>query len=251
MAVCPCGYDYKFDPDHATCPKCGTSTQVFAYGTGARAVAHVFPPTVVAESNHPDGSREIVTGSYGHRSTARIAADGAMTQEYEGRPAQGTEDELQTCESLMEALKRQGVELAAKFRGSRELDELGIDARANTVDDDVIDVQVVQVRDGDLLAELGRTRAVSSSASADDLADDVCRRVERKRDACPAADRSRLVLLVDAIRAPGYTTPTVREALGSPPRADLLSSTGYRAIWLAGPTTALTFRLDNLNSPWC
>jgi hypothetical protein len=200
--------------------------------------------TAVAESNYPDGSREIVTGSHGHRSMTRISADGAMAHEYEGRAAQGTEDELQACESLMEALKLQGVELVSKFRGSRELDQIGIDARASTVDGDVIDVQVVQVRDDELLAELGRTRAVSSLASIEDLADDVCRRVEQKRDLCPAADRPQMVLLVDAIRAPGYTFPAVREALGSSPRAETLRSTGYRAIWLAGPTAALTFRLD-------
>jgi hypothetical protein len=246
MAVCPCGYDYGRDPEHATCPKCGTSTQVYADATGARAVAQVFPVTVVAESNYPDGSREIVTGSHGHRSTTRISGDGAMTHEYEGRAAQGAEDELQACESLMEALKLQGVELVSKFRGSRELDQLGIDARAHTVEGDVIDVQVVQVRDGELLAELGRTRAASSSAGADDLADDLRRRVEQKRDLCPTAERPRLVLVVDAIRAPGYASPAVREALGSSPSAETLRSTGYRAVWLAGPTAALTFRLDDI-----
>jgi hypothetical protein len=244
MAFCACGYDYGYEPEHATCPKCGASTQVFVNADGARAVAHVFPVTVTAESNHPDGSRKIVTGSHSHRSTSRVSADGVMLQEYEGRPARNEEDVLQACESLMEAMRRQGIELVAKFR-QPDGPESGIDAIAATIGGDEIPVQVVGVRRQQLLAELGRTGAAAATATVEELADDVVRKVEAKRDAYPRAVREHVVLLVDAIRSPGHTMPEVVAALRADARADVLRSTGYKAVWLSGSTTALTVRLDD------
>lgn len=243
MAVCPCGHDYGYDPDHATCPKCGTSTQVWVVARGTRAVAHVFPVTVTAESNNSDGSREIVTGSHAHRSTTCSTADGVMSHSFEGCAAQGEEDVLEACERLMEALKLQGVELDGKFRRPTGREQ-GVDAIADTVAGDTIKVQVVQVRDGGLLAELGRAGIASSTAAAASLADDVCRCVEAKRDKCPPDDRGELTLLVDAIRSLGHTFPEVISKLRSEERTNILQLTGYRAIWLAGSTYTLTYRLD-------
>lgn len=243
MAVCPCGHDYGYDPDHATCPKCGTSTQVWVDARGARAVGHVFPVTVTAESNDPDGSREIVTGSHSHRSATRSTADGLMSHSFQGRAAQGEEDVLEACERLMEALKLQGVQLIGKFRRPTGREQ-GVDAIAETIDGATIKAQVVQVRDGGLLAELGRAGIASSAAAAASLADDVCRCVEAKRDKCPPDDRGELTLLVDAIRSPGHAFPEVVSKLRSAERTNILQSTGYRAVWLAGSTYTLTYRLD-------
>lgn len=246
MALCDCGYEFGFDPDHASCPKCGASIQVrvVARPDAIRAVAHVFPPTVTATSNFGDGSYEILTSSYGHRSTTRRTVDGVLSHEYEGRPARNEEDVPQACESLMEALKLEGVVLVAKFKtpGGRES---GIDATATTTTGDVINVQVVGVRQEQLLATLGRTGTTSSSASTSELADDVCKSVEAKRDAYPPAVRRDNVLLVDAIRSPGHTMPEVLDVLRVSPRIDVLRSTGYQAVWLAGSTTGLTSRLDS------
>src|SRR4051794_934244 len=108
MASCACGYDYGYEPEHTTCPRCGASTQVFVDAHGARSVGHVLAVTVTTESNLTDGSREIVTASHSHRSSTRHSADGVTAQEYEGRPARNEEDVLQACESLMEALKLKG-----------------------------------------------------------------------------------------------------------------------------------------------
>ena len=204
----------------------------------------MFSPTIVTESNYPDGSREVVAGSHSHRSTTRVGPDGSMSHQFAGRPARNEEDVLQACESLMEALKLQGVVLMSKFRIPAG-PEQGIDATATAVDDgEVLNVQVVGVRQQDLLAQLGGTGAAASKATPDELADDVCGKVKAKRDSCPPHDRSGLILLVDATRSPGHTLPDVVARLTSSPRVETLNSTGYRAVWLAGPTTSLTHRLD-------
>lgn len=203
----------------------------------------MFPVTVVAESNYPDGTREVVTGSHSHRSTSRVGSDGAMSHQFEGRPARNEEDVLQACESLMEALRSRGLTFNGKFR-IPDGQETGIDATATTFDGEVINVQVVGVRQQDLLAQLGRTGAASSAATPDELADDVCSKVKAKRDVCPPNDRPGVVLLIDAIRSPGHTFPAVIDSLRASPRVDILQTTGYRAVWLAGPTTSLTQRLD-------
>ena len=110
----------------------------------------------------------------------------------------------------------------------------------------MIYVQVVGVRQQQLLAELGRNCVAAATASVDELADDVVHKVEAKRNAYPPAVREHVVLLVDAIRSPAHTMPEVVTALRTESRAATLRSTGYKAVWISGSTTALTQRLDNV-----
>lgn len=238
-----CGYDFQGDPAHAQCPKCGTSTQVW-FEDGRKRIANAFPGTATAVSNHPGGRLEVVTGSWSHRSITRTAATGEVSHEYTGRPARGEIDALEACERLMEALKATGgVTLKRKFRVP-EGREHGIDATADTVAGDVINVQVVNACDPSVLAEWGATGKASSSKTGAQLADDICTQVEKKRTMCPERDRNNIVLLVDAIRSPAHTTPPVIAMLRQPPRSDYLASMGYREVWLAGANNDLTFRLD-------
>jgi len=150
---------------------------------------------------------------------------------------------LQVCESLMEAMKATGVEFDGKFREPAGRED-GVDACAQLAGGGVVEVQVVGVRDQTLSRMLGAKGTASSTKAADEMADDICDRVVKKRDSYPSAVRQGRVLAVDAIRSPGHTTPAVLKALQQPARAEVLRSSGFEAVWIVGPTQKLTFRVE-------
>jgi hypothetical protein len=201
-------------------------------------------PTVVCQSNYPDGSTEITVGSVRGRFTTITSATGSVSHGYRGQPPHGEDDVLEACESLMEALKARGVSFAGKFRRA-EGREIGVDACATlTNGDEQLEVQVVGVSEQAIWSELGRTGSAASMATPDQLADQVCAAVTAKAAVYPADDRAGRVLLVDATRSPGHTTPAVINALKQPERGAVLGASGFGAVWLAGPTPALTYLLS-------
>jgi hypothetical protein len=78
--------------------------------------------------------------------------------------------------------------------------------------------------------------------SVQELAVDIRTAVESKSKKYSSAQRSKLLLALDAIRSPAYVHDAVLAAFLAA-HGPWVASLGYRAIWLVGPTVDLTRRL--------
>ena len=66
--------------------------------------------------------------------------------------------------------------------------------------------------------------------------------ITKKSARLAPSQRAQLVLVLDAIRTPGYLRATVIEVFRAH-YGDQAANLGYIAIWLVGPTAALTHQL--------
>jgi hypothetical protein len=193
---------------------------------------------VVTHSHFDDGSELIVVGSEGFRSSSGAGGEDRR-QGFQGRPARGEEDVLQVCRSLRAALALHGESWGRFSRASSSHDD--VDAVARNDAGAELRVQVTQVERvaWGTLAQAGQA---TSQRSAEDLVADIWAAVQSKAKRHSPVQRSKLLLALDAIRSPGHVhepVPTRFLSDHGPSAARL----GYRAIWLVGPTAALTRRL--------
>jgi hypothetical protein len=89
---------------------------------------------------------------------------------------------------------------------------------------------------------LARDRQATLRRSVPELAVDIRTALESKSKKDSSAQRSKLLLALDAIRAPGYVHDAVVAAFVSD-HGEWAAHLGYRAIWLVGPTADLTRQL--------
>jgi hypothetical protein len=201
------------DPEaEAASPAAETGDVTVAAGS-AHATASASSPRVATHSHYPDGTEEIVIGGEGFRSSSRAAGEDRR-QHFQllgdRRPAQNEQDVLQACRSL---------------RGGGA----------------VLRVQVTQVERA-VWSRLARDRHATLRRSVPELALDIRTAVESKSKKYSSAQRSKLLLALDAIRAPGYVHDAVVAAFVSD-HGEWAAHLGYRAIWLVGPTADLTRQL--------
>jgi hypothetical protein len=208
----------------------------------AHATASAFSPRVATHSHYPDGTEEIVIGGEGFRSSSLVAGED-LRQHFQllgdRRPAQNEQDVLQACRSLRAALHRTGEAWGPFALSSSPADD--VDAIAEDGAGAVLRVQVTQVERA-VWSRLARDRQATLRRSVQELAVDIRTAVESKSKKHSSAQRSKLVLALDAIRSPGYVHDTVVAAFVSDHGA-WAAHLGYRAIWLVGPTADLTRQL--------
>lgn len=204
----------------------------------AEASVSVPPARVVTHSHFADGSEEIVVGSEGFRSSSGAGGQDRR-QEFQGRPAQGEEDVLQVCRSLRAALALRGETWGPFSLAPSSQDD--VDAVAKNDAGAELRVQVTQVERiaWGTVAQAGQA---TSQRSAKELAADIRVAVESKAKKHSPAQRSKLVLALDAIRSPGHVHEPV-PATFLADHGQWAASLGYQAIWLVGPTAVLTRRL--------
>jgi hypothetical protein len=204
----------------------------------AHARVSVPPVRVVTHSHFDDGSEEIVVGSEGFRSSSGAGGEDRR-QDFQGRPAQGEEDVLQVCRSLRGAIAHQG-ETWDRFSPALSSQD-DVDAVARNDAGAELRVQVTQVERA-AWKTLAQTRQATSQRSVEELVADIRTTVESKSKKHTPAQRSKLLLALDAIRSPGH----VHEPVPARFLADhgpWAAGLGYQAIWLVGPTAVLTRRL--------
>jgi hypothetical protein len=211
----------------------------------AHAEASVPSPRVVTHSHHDDGSESIVVGSKQFRSSSTTGGQD-QRQDFQGRPAQGEEDVLQVCRSLGAALRREGEAWGQFSVPSTRTDD--VDAIARNDAGEVLQVQVTQVEQI-AWATLGPHGQATLQRSVEVLAAAIRKAVDskgdpssRRRKGIPPAQRPGLLLALDAIRSPGFVHEPVVAAFLATHR-EWAAGLGFRAIWLVGPTAALTRRL--------
>jgi hypothetical protein len=204
----------------------------------ARVRVTVPPVRVVTHSHFEDGSELIVVGSEGFRSSSG-AGGSDRRQDFQGRPAQGEEDVLQVCRSLRGALALEGKIWDRFSLTPSSADD--VDAVARNDAGAELRVQVTQVERTawKMVAQAGQA---TSQHSVVELVADIWTAVKSKAKQHSPAQRSKLVLALDAIRSPGHVhEPVPTRFLVD--HGQSAAGLGYQAIWLVGPTAELTRRL--------
>jgi hypothetical protein len=238
MMFCPdCNTNLDAVPVDDPCPGCGGKRRsAVAYAEVARAVATAPPVTAVGHSHLADGTEVIEVGSEGYRSASR---SGPATQRFEGSPPQGEEDVLQVCKTLRAALRHRGEEWSAFQTQPPPVDD--VDAFASDDLANLLEVQVTRV-ERQAWSDLAQRGASHAARSETELAQDIATAIEGKSKRYSASQRARLVLALDARRSPGHVHRSVVDRFLEA-HADIATTSGYRAIWLVGPTSDLTYQL--------
>jgi hypothetical protein len=206
-----------------------------------RAVLAVPSPTIVTESKLGDGMRETVVGSPKGRYVSRVGG-GEQTQDYEGRPSQNEENVRDALHRLRDTLNESAGSLL--WREHVGHDHVAVDGTLRSADGQEISCQVTRVERRTLAAR-GGTGSASSHEDGDSLAANVVAALESKLN---SAD-PKMILVLDANDAPAYTDdPHVVEIARR-----TMSERGLRgrwaAVWLVGPTTKRTTRIDPVVGP--
>lgn len=239
---CPdCATSLDYVPVSAPCPGCGgLRRSATVRPVPAQARATVPPPAVTGHSHFPDGSERVETGSDGFRSVAHAGPEGGH-QIFAGRPPQNEDDVLRVCETLRNALLGRGERWGPFYLRDRSDDD--VDATACDDSGHRLDVQVTRVERA-AWRELGRAGQADVGLSAQEMAAAIVEAAESKgKSKYPDQQRRERVLALDAVRSPGHVLGGVVEAVAVDDYTKRVRALGFRAVWLVGPTTALTYRL--------
>lgn len=178
----------------------------------------------------------------GRASTADVNADGTISLTVTGSSSLGEQDTLKSCQLLIERLNKPDPLWSQPILGTHP----AVDAEATAVGcDDTFHMQVVRaITNSEFWRELGRLgasgfRNVTPTEAASGIRDSIL----HKASSIPPSDRSRLVLVLNSIDSPSLVLDPVIEAF-------LLMhqlwtrSLGFREIWIVGPWSDLSYRLD-------
>lgn len=237
MMFCPdCSADLNKVDVGAPCPRCGGKRRSSnATPQTARAFSTVHSPTIIAESNFPDGSTSIVVGSEDFASRS-VTSAGGNTQTFEGLPPQHEDDVLEVCHSLRQVLHGDVWGQLDDFVVPTGL-ETGVDAVAVRVNGGrLVQVQVTRVAQQvwPRLADAARRgEALQVSRQPDALTEDIREAVDRKARGCAPAQRAELILALDVRRTPEYVTEQVCQSYLTL-HGQWTRSLGFEAVFLVG-----------------
>lgn len=236
---CPdCGTNLDDVANGAPCPGCGGDRRSANANAGCATATGAVPnPRAVGHSHPPDGSERINVGSRLYRSSGH-AGLGTSRQTFDGRPPRNEDDVLDVCRILRSALNASGGAWGAFAEQSGPVND--IDAVAVNDVGQRLQVQVVRVEQA-AWKDLGRTGHTEGAIPVEELAMAVLRAVEKKL-IYPPAQRQELLLALDAIRSPSYVLKQVLDHVMIN-YAGQIAQYGFRAVWLVGPTAALTYQL--------
>lgn len=221
------------------CPGCGGNRRSAnvpaqcAMGSGT-----VLQPTVVTHSHPGDVGEQIDVGGPRYRSSSVADPEGGR-QVFDGEPPLHEQDVQQVCDTLREALAQAG-EYWNRFRVQPETSD--VDAVAEDGHGGRLRVQVTRAEQG-AWGEVARSGRAESVETDERRAAAIWDAITKKSTRIPPRQRAQLVLVLDAIRTPGYLRGTVIEVFRAYYR-DQAANLGYIAIWLVGPTAALTYQLS-------
>jgi hypothetical protein len=219
------------------CPSCGSLARKFA--------VHI--QETVRVSSHLSGLqlREdqaigfVESERQGRKSAANLE-DGSLKFSIHGSSPQGEEDSLAACSILLQKLKEEGLGYRSVVPGVGPADCTLVHETANAR----LDVQVVRaIASQSLWRRLATEGAVNSRARVDEIVQSLRAAITLKAERLAPSSKNQLVLALDATRLPGLGFDAVVRQFRSV--AGLwATSAGFSAIWLVGPTTRLTWRLD-------
>lgn len=238
VMICPdCNENLDNVALDALCPRCkGQRRSATVFAEPARAVVSVPSPTIVAESNLADGTRETVV-SHPERLSTSNSGGGAQTQHFEGRPTQHEENVAEALHRLSDTLNE--VAGSRVWREHVGHEDIAVDGTLTSTDGRVLKCQVTRV-ERRTLPTRGRDGLATAHEDDEALAASVITAIESK---LTSADPD-IVLVLDANDAPAYTdkphlADIVRDAV-----RDRSHLGRWAEVWLVGPTVSRTTRLD-------
>jgi hypothetical protein len=221
------------------CPSCGGNRRsANVQAPCVMGSATVLQPTVVSHSYPGDVGEQIDVGGPRYRSSS-TADHGGGRQVFDGEPPLHEQDVQQVCDTLREALAQVG-EYWDRFRVQPETSD--VDAVAEDGDGGHLQVQVTRVEQS-AWEEVARTGRAESVETDERRAAAIWDAITKKSTRIPPRQRAQLALVLDAIRTPGYLRSAVIEVFRAH-YGDQAANLGYIAIWLVGPTAALTYQLS-------
>jgi hypothetical protein len=171
----------------------------------------------------------------------KFDADAPIIYSVTGDGPQGERMTIAICQILVERMNELGEHWSAPTKP--EGPEQGIDC-VSTSGAEGLFIQVTRaIGDETLWQELARSGSVARSAKEEDLADELFRAISHK-ETIPPVDRKNIVLALDAYLSSGTTIPSVVSVFRSK-YGKSIRSLGFRSVWVVGPTTAHTTKLDD------
>jgi hypothetical protein len=166
----------------------------------------------------------------------------SQTFQIEGTPPQGEEDTLSTCRILVQKWNEDGGAWAEPTEGQDD-----VDCRSESTSDSRVVAQIQVVRAivdptfWMMLSVSGKVR--SEETEIDRLAGWLKESIKKKAKRTPTSRRAQLHIALDATRLPGLGFDDVVEYFRTK-YSQWASSLGFQPIWLVGPSTRLSWRLD-------
>jgi len=142
---------------------------------------------------------------------------------------------------LVRILNAQGGDWSDPIKGADDVDGYSTHRQDAA---QMLQMQVVRAsNDEHMWARLSRDGVVKLEFDADRAADELMAAVVKKSKRYPAAQKSSLILLLDAGRTPGHTFHRVFNSFSSL-HLEACRACGFGQVWAVGALDQLVFRLD-------
>jgi len=173
-------------------------------------------------------------------SVDKFDADAPIIYSITGDGPQGERLTIPICRILVERINELGEHWSTPTKP--EGPEQGIDC-VSTSGAESLFIQVTRsIGDESMWQGLAQSGSIARSAKEEDLADELFRAISHK-ETIPPVDRTNITVALDAYLSSGTTLPSVVAVFRSK-YGESIRSLGFRSVWVVGPTTAHTTRLD-------
>ena len=178
----------------------------------------------------------------GLASTASLDLASGLSYSLVGSSPQGEDDTERACSILMQRLRLVDGGFQTITKGVEPADRVLVNADPQKT----LEVQVVRsVVLKEFWGELSATGSVTRVVAVREAAYSLRRAIEHKEQHLVPPVRAGLVLVLDATRVSGLAFHDVMRRVPKIAQTSWAMTLGFRAIWLVGPNTDLTWRLDS------
>jgi hypothetical protein len=223
------------------CPNCGSTARSFEMSfVGALR----FSDHIMMEAQH-DGRTVAFRESErdGRASSADDHGNGSISMTLVGSSPQGEEETIEVSRILVRAMNQIGQTWNEPVVGTEDVDCVATHATSGTAAPLLIQV-VRAIVDPVIWRSLASSGTLNKTNIAiEELTDSMADALKKKRDKIPPKQRSELVLALDSTHLPVLAFPCVVDCFHGR-HGSTVAGSGFRSVWIVGPTESLTRRLD-------
>ena len=239
-----CGVDLTdchCDWEGIPCPYCGTSERSPCVSLYETSISSDHVTLQQERDNKAIGFSE--STRQGRASSADQVTPTSQTFQIQGTSPQGEEDSLPTCRILVQKWNEDEGSWAEPIEGQDDDVDCRVESASHSKS--VVQIQVVRATvNSEFWKELSVTgRVCRDQIEIDKLACWIKESIKKKAKHIPESRRNQLHLALDATRLPGLGFDDIVENFHQQ-FGSWASSQGFVSIWLVGPSTRLTWRLD-------